>query len=167
MHEMESDARGTRTWPGEDRLPADRAVVATYVGRQAHRRGVGRARFAATASGRSRGRALHRCHHPDREHGRTGVLRRRRLHGLPRRRRDRLKALCAGVSVRKRDRSGRRREARLSLKLTRREPLSLARRRSTMLRPRKARQAFQSPSGGIPALHFGPLGVWPDRKRPW
>jgi len=36
-------------WPGDDPLPADWAVIATYVGPQAHRRGVGRALFAATA----------------------------------------------------------------------------------------------------------------------
>ncbi|WP_282608261.1 GNAT family N-acetyltransferase [Pelagibius sp. Alg239-R121] len=36
-------------WSGEDRLPADWAVVATYVDPQTHKRGIGRALFSKTA----------------------------------------------------------------------------------------------------------------------
>lgn len=36
-------------WPGEDRLPADWAVIATYVAPAAHGRGIGRALFRETA----------------------------------------------------------------------------------------------------------------------
>ena len=36
-------------WPGDDALPADWAVIATYVDPQARQRGVGRALFAETA----------------------------------------------------------------------------------------------------------------------
>lgn len=36
-------------WPGEDRLPADWAVIGTYVAPGAHGRGIGRALFLETA----------------------------------------------------------------------------------------------------------------------
>ncbi len=36
-------------WPGEDPLPADWAVISTYVKPVAHNRGIGRALFARTA----------------------------------------------------------------------------------------------------------------------
>ncbi len=36
-------------WPGEDPLPPDWAVIATYVDPKAHKQGVGRALFAQTA----------------------------------------------------------------------------------------------------------------------
>lgn len=36
-------------WPGDDALPADWAIIATYVNRAAHGRGVGRALFARTS----------------------------------------------------------------------------------------------------------------------
>ncbi|WP_454811486.1 N-acetyltransferase family protein [Labrys neptuniae] len=36
-------------WPGEDRLPADWAVIGTYVVPEAHGRGIGRALFRETA----------------------------------------------------------------------------------------------------------------------
>ncbi|WP_306140924.1 GNAT family N-acetyltransferase [Roseibium sp. MMSF_3412] len=38
------------TWPGEHRLPADWALIATYVDPEAHGKGIGRALFARTAA---------------------------------------------------------------------------------------------------------------------
>ena len=38
------------TWPGENRLPADWAVIATYVDPEIHGKGIGRALFASTAA---------------------------------------------------------------------------------------------------------------------
>lgn len=37
-------------WPGEDRLPSDWAIIATYVDPRAHKMGIGRSLFAETAS---------------------------------------------------------------------------------------------------------------------
>ncbi|WP_299480216.1 GNAT family N-acetyltransferase [uncultured Roseibium sp.] len=37
------------TWPGENRLPADWAVIATYVDPEIHGKGIGRALFESTA----------------------------------------------------------------------------------------------------------------------